>query len=65
MDMIFGQGRFANALCGQSRELTSQRKLSAIPICIQQRQRNLSVIGDRILRAGMKFGALRAKSVRN
>jgi Protein of unknown function (DUF433) len=36
MGMIFGSGRFANALCDQSRELTSQRKRSAIHTCIQQ-----------------------------
>jgi hypothetical protein len=28
-------------------------------------KRDLSVIDNRILRAGMKFGALRTKSVRN
>jgi hypothetical protein len=36
MDMIF-EGRFANALFYQGRELTSQRQRSAIHTCIQQR----------------------------
>jgi hypothetical protein len=43
--MIFGQGHFAKALCDKSRELTSQRKLSAIHPCIQQRRK---VVVDRI-----------------
>jgi hypothetical protein len=48
MGMIFGQGHWANALCYQGRELTSQRKLWAIHPCIQQRPMFKPVVeGDR------------------